>query len=418
MSLASQARALGASLLATRAARKQLRGPANLNYAIADSITMLADDHWRALTASGSFFLSPGYLRTLERVLPANVSPRYAMIYGDGDNGPQPLAAVYMQLADISLAQVRPEKPAGKPRGLGAPVDKLAAATQQRVLTCGNLLTYGQHGIAMAAGADARQVWHGVAEVLYRVARAEKLAGKTHFVMIKDLHEPHTEGARHLLNLSYRYVETEPNMVLSLGAGWKKHDDYLAGLTSKYRSNIRSHVFKPIEEAGCSVERLDDLAPHREQLFGLYKAVQSNAGVRLFELRPDYFAALQNAAGERFRCSVIKREGRMLGFLISVADGETSVAYHIGFDREASAQLPLYLRLLHSGIEHALDMGCKRISYGRTALEPKAAMGAQPEPFAILCRHRQPVLNKLIKKVLTGIEHEEAPERSPFKKAA
>lgn len=412
MGIVSKAKSVGASLAALREERKRIRGPAQLRYAIADSITMLDAGHWRELTDGASFFLSHGYLRTLEQVLPANLSPRYAMIYGDSDAGPRPLAAVSMQIADVRLSQLRPET--AKP-GLK---DQLAAKTMQRVLTCGNLLTYGQHGIAMAPGADEKLVWHGVAEVLYRVRQAEKLVGQTHFVMIKDLHEPHTASAKHLLHLSYRYVETEPNMILTLEDKWKRHDDYLASLASKYRSNVKARVFKPIEDAGCSVEPIADLSAHAQQLFGLYKDVQSNASVRMFELRPEYFGALQQAAGERFRCSAIRRQDKLLGFMISVADGDTSVAYHIGFDREASAELPLYLRLLHAGIEHALELGCKRISYGRTALEPKAALGAKPEAFAILCRHRQPVLNKLIKGLLTGIEHEEAPERSPFKKAA
>ena len=57
-------------------------------------------------------------------------------------------------------------------------------------------------------------------------------------------------------------------------------------------------------------------------------------------------------------------------------------------------------------------------SLGRTALEPKAAIGAKPQTFGILLRHRQPVLNKLIKNLLLGVEHDEAPERNPFKKSA
>lgn len=416
MKIVAKAREIGATIAAVREERRRLRGPANLRYAIADSITMLDADQWRGLTAGASFFLSHEYLRAVERVLPANMSARYAMVYRETESGPQPLAAVVMQLADVSLAQLRPAKKAKAPARPLA--DRLAATATQRVLTCGNLLTYGQHAVAMAAGADEKQVWHGVAEVLYRVARAEKLVARTHFVMIKDLHDPHSAGAKHLLHLSYRWVDTEPNMVLELGPEWRRYEDYLASLTSKYRANVRNNVLKPIEESGCTVERLADLAPWQDQLFALYKDVHSNAGVRLFELRPDYFVALQRAAGERFRCSVIRRGDRLLGFMISVCDGETSFAYHIGFDRAEAASLPLYLRMLHAGIEHALEMGCRRISYGRTALEPKAALGAKPQAYGILCRHRQPLLNKLVKGLLTGLEHDEPPERSPFRKAA
>jgi Acetyltransferase (GNAT) domain len=127
---------------------------------------------------------------------------------------------------------------------------------------------------------------------------------------------------------------------------------------------------------------------------------------------------LQQLSGSRMRCSIVKRGDSILGFLISLADGETCIAYHIGFDREAAGDLPIYLRLLHAGIADALALGCKRISLGRTALEPKAALGAKPQTFGILVRHRQPVLNKLIKHLLLGIEHDDAPQRNPFKKTA
>ncbi|SHG98314.1 GNAT family N-acetyltransferase [Massilia sp. CF038] len=410
MKIPGKIKSIASALKERKQVRKALRGPADLYYAIADAVEMLDQDAWQALTAPSGFFMSAAYLKALEKVLPLNLSPRYALVFSGVGEERRPLAAIYMQMADVSLAQLRPEK------DRGAKLDELAKSTTQRILTCGNLLTYGQHGIALAPDADPKLAWHGVAEVLYRIRQSEKLEGKTHFIMIKDLHSHHREQAAHLEHLSYRYVETEPNMVLTLNPAWKNYDDYLASLASKYRTNVRNAVFKKMDDGACSIEQLADLAGARDQLHALYKAVQSNAGVRMFELVPDYFAALQAAAGERFRCSVIKRDGALLGFLISVADGDTAVAYHIGFDRAAAEDLPIYLRLLHAGIADAISMGCKEISYGRTALEPKAALGAKPQPFGILVRHRQPVLNKMMKRVLLGIEHEEAPERNPFKK--
>lgn len=417
MHIPHKLRSLTTSLSARSEQRKRLRGPADLGYALADSIDMLDVATWERLAAPSGFFMSVAYLRALEDMLPANLSSRYALIFSGTGTQREPVAAVYMQIADISLAQALPAKKDADAGRLQRSLDQLAHSATQRVLTCGNLLTFGQHGIAFAPGVDVQLAWHGIAEVLYRVRQAEKLVGKTHFVMIKDLHAPFTEHATNLEHLSYRYIETEPNMVLALDQGWKHYDDYLASLASKYRGTIRNSIFKAIDEASCTVERITDLAPVQHEIHALYKAVQSNAGFRPFELAPDYFPALQRVAGERFRCSVVKRGDALLGFLISLADGDTAIAYHIGFDREAAADLPLYLRLLHAGIADAIDMGCKEVSYGRTALEPKAALGARPQTFGILVRHRQPVLNKMMKRLLLGIEHEEAPERSPFKKA-
>jgi predicted N-acyltransferase len=423
MKIPSALKSLTTSLLERKKEKKRLRGPADLHYALADSISLLDALAWREVTAQAGFFMSLDYLRTLEQVLPVNLSARYALIFSGLGAERQLVAAVYMQIADISLAQVRPEPPQKAPKSAKAgkkwalPLDQLAQATKQRVLTCGNLLSFGQHGIAFAPDVDSKLAWHGVVEVLYRVRQAEKLAGKTHFVMIKDLHDPYIQQAAHLENLSYRYIETEPNMLLTLAPEWKTYDDYLASLASKYRANIRNAILKPLDEAGCTVVHLPDLAPHRDRIFALYKAVQANAGFRPFELVPDYFLALQKVAGDRLRCSAIQRGGNLLGFLISVADGGTAIAYHIGFDRAAAADLPIYLRLLHAGIADALALGCKQISYGRTALEPKAALGAKPQTFGVFVRHRQPVLNKLMKRLLLAIEHEDAPQRNPFKKA-
>ena len=60
----------------------------------------------------------------------------------------------------------------------------------------------------------------------------------------------------------------------------------------------------------------------------------------------------------------------------------------------------------------------ERLSLGRTALEPKAALGAKPEPMSVWLRHRVPALNWIIRGVLGVVPHNEAPERNPFKTVA
>ncbi|MBL8510190.1 MAG: hypothetical protein JNM52_00970 [Betaproteobacteria bacterium] len=162
MKLTEKARALKAALSERKQIRKQLRGPADLQYAIADRIDLLNQEAWHNLTQASSFFLSAAYLRGLEPVLPHNINPRYALIYDQNGETSQPIAAVYMQIADIGISEVRPEKPADKKAGSTkwlAPVqEKIIDSTRQRVLTCGNLLTYGQHGVALAPGVDANSL--------------------------------------------------------------------------------------------------------------------------------------------------------------------------------------------------------------------------------------------------------------------
>jgi len=66
----------------------------------------------------------------------------------------------------------------------------------------------------------------------------------------------------------------------------------------------------------------------------------------------------------------------------------------------------------------SIEMRCRRVSFGRTALEPKAGLGARPERLWLWARHRNPALNLLIRNLLRAVPHGEAPERNPFNSPA
>jgi hypothetical protein len=172
--------------------RKRLRSRTPLQLAIADRFSQLNVDQWRAVTAGQSLFYSAEYQQAFEQFRPANLEARYALI-SDGDT---PLSVVCMQIARVDLTQV------GNGKQVGA-LQKIGSKVSQRVLVCGNLLVYGLHGVCFAPGADRELVWRAVTEVLYRVRRAEKLAGHTDMVLIKDLDDAAAVESRVLERLSY-----------------------------------------------------------------------------------------------------------------------------------------------------------------------------------------------------------------------
>jgi Acetyltransferase (GNAT) domain len=407
-------------------ARQQLRRPSGFRFATADTIGQLNPTQWDAVVEGQSWFFSRDYLHMLERVPPACLKPRYGLI--SDEHGP--VAAVVMQWAELEAGRMRPapgvvpEPGDGKRAQLKKLLGKAAADSgaaligklSERVLVCGNLLSYGMHAVAMSAEVPPEAVWPAVAELLYRVRRADKLAGEAGFILIKDVTDRETQTVGVLQGLSYRGVETEPNMVLALTPGWKNHDDYLASLASKYRSSVRKQILEPLHGAGMSPRAFDPHEVLAPRMHELYLQVHENAGFRPFTLHADYFSAFARAAGARARHQgVFGEDGKLLGFIVTLLDGETAVAYHIGFDREASANHPLYLGLLHASIGDAIEMGAKSLSLGRTALEPKARLGAKPQRMEVWMRHRQPLLNQLTLRLLGLVPHDEAPDRNPFK---
>jgi predicted N-acyltransferase len=271
------------------------------------------------------------------------------------------------------------------------------------------------HGIAFAPHDDSVALWPAVAEAIYRLRRADKLFGDTDLVMVKDIPDEHSAGASALSRFSYRELETEPNMVLEISPQWRSYEDYLGSLTSRYRKSSKQ-IEKDVVAAGCRVEELSEVGKHSEELHHLYLQTHRNARLRLVTLPTTFIPTLAERLGDDMRYTVVRRDGQLLGFVTTVRDAETAVGYYIGFDRKANTEFPVYFRLLQAVVDDAIKFGCRKLSLGRTALEPKARLGARPAPLRIWIRHRIPMLNVLVRGLLhTVSHHDEAPERNPFK---
>ena len=377
--------------------------PSGFAFSLADSIDYVNQTHWSKVTPPDSLFFSPRYLRVLEDAGPDNLRQCYALIFREKE----PVAAIAAQSVSVSLGRLR------KKSSTNIPIDD----HEEKMLVCGNLLSWGMHGISFAPNVDHVPLWPAVAEAIYRLRRVNKLFGDTAFVMVKDIPDAYAASATALSRFSYRELETEPNMVLDIPEKWKSYDDYLASLTSKYRKQAKQ-IEKDVIEAGCTVTEIkgDEVARYATQLHELYLQTHHNARLRLVTLPVSFLPTLAERLGDDMRFTVLKKGETLLGFVTTVKDGETAVGYYIGFDRKANADIPIYFRLLQAVIGHAIALGCKRLSLGRTALEPKARLGARPDPMRVWIRHRLPMLNLIVRGLLHTIDdHEEAPERNPFK---
>jgi Acetyltransferase (GNAT) domain len=392
------------TVVARRSAR---RTPTGLRFVLSDRIDFVNPADWDVLAAQ-SMFLSREYLRVLEAHGPDNIEPRYAMAYADA----APLAAMLFQRLHVGGERLR--KPAAK--GARALLDKPMAQLQERLLVCGNLLVWGARSVAFAPRADPGLLWQGVAEAMYRLRRADKLLGESDITLVKDFAADGPAVRESLRRLGYRSVDTEPDMVLTLPSEWKRFDDYLASLTSGYRSGAKK-LAKDCAAAGVNFRVIDaaEMRLRQQELHALYEQVHSAQGLRLATLAAGYLPAMAQALGPRFVCRVAEQAGRLVGFVTSVNDGLTALGYYIGYDRDTNQRAPIYLKLLQSTIEDAIGFGASRLSLGRTALEPKAKLGCKPEPLACAVRHRVSAVNSLVSALTRAASHDEPPERSPFK---
>ena len=389
--------------------RQAVRAPTGLRFAFADQLSALNATAWDEATESKGLMMSRPYLEALEGAATPNVEHRYAL----GFDGALPVLAMAMQILDVSIDRLRPASAKSVIEGLDTAA--LEHSVRQRVLVCGNLLSAGLDGVATTLGSAL--AFRAVGEVLYRVRRAEKLNGHTNLVVVKDLSASQRDESRALESLGYRVMEGGPTMVLPLEPAWSAHDDYLGSMVSKYRSAVKRKVFAPVLEAGCRLVRLsvEEVDRHAERLQTLHLAVQDNASLRPVTVSSAYWPAMARLT-ETNVFNAIMRGDEVLGFLLVQVDGDETRAAQIGFDRDAAKDLPLYLRLLHTAVEVGLERRSVRVVLGRTALEPKARMGAKPVDTFIWVRHRVPVVNALTRGLVDLVRHDPAPDIDPFKR--
>ncbi len=90
----------------------------------------------------------------------------------------------------------------------------------------------------------------------------------------------------------------------------------------------------------------------------------------------------------------------------------------MGFDKAGTARgLPLYVSLIYACVAQAIQMRASSVVLGRTALGPKAQIGAKPQAMYDYLRHRSSVLNLAVPSILAVLPAaKQAPDRHPFKK--
>lgn len=391
--------------------------PTPLKFVLSDQLEFLNAEHWDELTAGSTVFLSRDYLEAF-RVAGPECQLRYVLIYRDAI----PVACVATQTFDIDGTQlVHSVEHLSEEDKAQLAIKKLTrkalGTIHRRVTICGNVISWGPHGVAIREGEDSSQIWTAVSEALYRLRRGDKLYGSTDYVMVKDLPQTLADESEVLGEFGYRRIETEPDMVLEVPESWTGIDDYLADLNRKYRKAARG-VLKSMDNADVEIAQLegDDVERAAWRLHELYAEVASRASIRLASLSDRFFPELAKRMGpERFAVVTAKQDERIIGFVTVIRDGETAVGYYLGVDYEANADLPVYHRLLFAVIEQAMRWGCRQISFGRTALDAKARLGCVAHPTYIWVRHRVPILNLAVRQILRTVPHAEPPERNPFR---
>ena len=362
------------------------RSGATYSYVVADRLDFLNTDDWDAMTAGQSLFLSRGYQEVLQDAGPRALTTRYGLVY----SGKEVIAAVVAHLLGVPSDAMGEHVLSNMEQSDSEPdwLYRVPATSRkrQRILLCGDFFAGGFHGAAVHPDADMGLLWPAITGFLERVHLQEGLVPDVDSVLIKDVQSTLAFDTRALRSCHYQRLNANSTMVLSMPERWKTYNDYLENLNVRHRMGAY-RVARDLNRAHIQVQRMRDVSPHASRMHTLYQAIQQNKR-RVFATLPEAFLpALGAELGDGgFRCTGLFLNGELDAFVFTVRDRDTAVCFCLGWDRERCVGLPVLPALLHAVIEDALNMGCRRIDFGRTALKAKAQVGAHPQASEIWAR--------------------------------
>ena len=96
-----------------------------------------------------------------------------------------------------------------------------------------------------------------------------------------------------------------------------------------------------------------------------------------------------------------------------MCDGREVEAYFVGFEGNHNKSHALYQRMLLEFIQWGLREGCGGVNLGRTALDIKASLGAEPQRLVLHERVKNPIVHRLARWAARA----SAPKQPPLKRA-
>lgn len=359
--------------------------------------------------ASENKFLQSAYLSVLEESAPANMQCFYIGIF----EGEKLIGVALAQYLNLNKLESFGERDKCIKTAIRNFVFKNFAS---HVLFMGNNMITGQNGYAFSKKMDFETISKINLDCANEITNYFKKQNITiHIVTFKDFYpDGASELKKYGFNPFYEF-NSQPNMVLELDNNWKSNEDYIGALTKKYRDQYK-RAHKKIEGIEVRELQLNEIEKLEDRIYELYHFVAKHAPFNTFFLAKNHFTIFKKQLKEQFVIVGYFIEHKLVGFHTLLLNGTVLETYFLGYDEQVQKEKMLYLNMLYNMTHYAIQNQFKKIIFGRTALEIKSSIGAEPITMSGFLYHKNKWINKFIDKIFRNLEPEMTwQQRHPFK---
>jgi len=385
-----------------------------IEFKIYTAASDLPENEWNGLTRH-DIFLQPHYLEAFEKACPNTICMYYVGVF----NKNKLVGVVVIQRVQLYLKDMFRHE--GATRFKESLQNTLSKFLKGNILVVGNLTHTGQHGIFVDQTKISQTQFiekiFEACEELTKWIRIERKR-KIRLILFKDYFKNdsiHLEQSGFESKNFYK-MQVQPNMIMKPRKNWLSTQDYVADMTTKYRSRF-NRARQKRESIITKELNIEEIKNHSLDLYKLYKNVSKNASFNTFILPKNHFLILKEHLLDDFKVFAYYLNNELIGFYTLILNNKSLETYFLGYDSEHQHSNQLYLNMLYDMAAYAINNGFESVVYARTAMEIKSSVGAQPETMFIYLKYTNSFVNALLKQIFNLMNPAQKwEERRPFKK--
>ncbi len=385
--------------------------------ALFSSVDDIPFDHWNKVLSNEKLPLSIPYLAAIEAQPARNMNFHYAIVYKDIF----PVAVLYFQEFDFSLANISRNVNVARIESVIKGLKKMVGISingsegvSARLLVFGNTYTTGEYGFHFTSDFDKENLSDIILQTSDKIIAGQKKQGKINAILLKDFYKTREQQLREIKNNSFHIFNVQPSMELTIQPEWKSFEDYLSAFSSKYRVRAKS----ALKKGGRLTQReftADDILLHYEKIMQLYTNVEEKADFQLVTISKKYFYDLKIALENNFIFKAFFLEDDLVAFATLLHGNDCLEANFVGMNYEYNLENCIYQNILYDDVKMAIDLKVKTLYFGRTALEIKSTLGAEPLDMFLFIKHTNSITNSILGTVMANLKQAEWIQRRPFK---
>ena len=372
-----------------------------MEYTLFNSYKDLPFNEWETQLQEDDFFLSPLCLKIIEEEHQEEITPLYIIIKDKG----KVISIVYAHIFSLNGSKLKDYIDNGNSKFNVLNYFKSASARLLNMDICflGNTFLTNEASIRIS-----KEYINNNNSILDGILNTISSKTKASFTII-----PESYKKEMTLKGNYLEILVEPDMQLEIKNSWLEFNDYLLSIRSKYKKRYRRVIDKSNQIVKKEMS-LEDLVIESDTMKVLFHNVFSKSKFNAAKFNTDVFYDLKSKKNNVSIYGYYLKD-ELIGFASDISINKVLYAHFVGLNYEVNQTHEIYNLMLYEQIDYAIKNKLQSIKFGRTAAEFKSNIGAIPENDKAYVYHKNKVVLKILKPILSLLKPKNWIQRNPFK---